>query len=86
MADDTPAGTDPSLYQLVLCDDNQVHAIYDDTIMCSALNEGEPWIGVCGEKVAVHLERRAGEANVCQPCLDNLTPSAQQAPWTGKTL
>lgn len=76
---------EPPTYQWVLCDDRQIHAVWDDTVSSCAFT-GEPWTGVCKHQITLHLGRPQGEVTVCWPCLSGIGPEAVQAPWQGKTL
>lgn len=74
-------------YQWVLCDDGQIHAVWDDTILSCAMADGkEPWIGVCAQEIAMHTGRPKESATACWACIDAIPPDAVQAPWCGKTL
>jgi hypothetical protein len=73
------------MYQWVLGDDQQIHAVWDDTIITSAFTD-EPWIGICENQIAMHMGLPKESATVCWPCVDGIPPDAVQAPWSGKTL
>lgn len=78
---------EPPSYQWVLCDDQRLHAVWDDTIAYSALCDGaKPWLGVCKQQIAMTMGRPAESAAVCWACLAAMPPDAIQAPWRGKTL
>jgi hypothetical protein len=72
-------------YQWVLCDDGQIHAVWDDIILSWAYT-GEPWTGICGRQIAMHMGRLNGCETLCWPCVDGIPPDAVQAPWPGKKL
>jgi hypothetical protein len=74
-------------YQWVLCDDGQVHAVWDDTILSCAMSDGdEAWIGVCVQRITMNMGQPKGLVTVCSTCIDAIPPDAVQAPWRGKTL
>jgi hypothetical protein len=74
-------------YQWVLSDDQQIHAVWDDIILSSAVTgDAEPWVGVCKRQIAMHMGQPGGSATVCWKCIGDIPPDAVQAPWVGKTL
>lgn len=75
------------MYQWMLDDDGQVHAVSDDEVMSSALAEdAKAWVAICGQEIAPHMGPPDETATVCWSCERAIPANAVEAPWPGGTL